>query len=243
MVTYMFEDKVNKTPAAPGNLPTEPADMFGEIEKESAPAAAPNALKSGMLKIAKPQVMPQLEQVDQMRVKPNVGKILFGIFIIVILGGLGYGGWFVWAKFRSGSIPLQSVRNKPAPTASKPTTTNVAGNQSSNILFGDIDSDGDGLSNAEEKTLGTDPNNPDTDGDGLSDGDEVRIWHTDPLKKDTDGDGFNDGDEIKNGYDPLVKGGILKNPPLLVVRFVTNTPMGTSTVNYETFVIKQQSPK
>ena len=164
-----------------------------------------------------------------------------------IIGALGYGGFAVWGKFRAGSIALPVTQNKPAPApapvASKPTTTNVAGNQSSNILFGDVDSDGDGLSNAEEKAFGADPNNPDTDGDGLSDGDEVKIWHTDPLKKDTDGDGFNDGSEIKNGYDPLVKGGVLKNSPLLVVRFVTNTPIGTSTVNYETFVIKQQVSK
>ncbi|MBE2272216.1 MAG: SH3 domain-containing protein, partial [Anaerolinea sp.] len=36
-----------------------------------------------------------------------------------------------------------------------------------------VDSDGDGLTDAEEIALGTDPNNPDTDGDGFSDGEEV----------------------------------------------------------------------
>ncbi len=35
------------------------------------------------------------------------------------------------------------------------------------------DSDGDGLTDAQEIALGTDPNNPDTDGDGYSDGVEV----------------------------------------------------------------------
>jgi len=33
------------------------------------------------------------------------------------------------------------------------------------------DSDGDGLTDAEERDLGTDPNNADTDGDGVNDGD------------------------------------------------------------------------
>ncbi len=60
----------------------------------------------------------------------------------------------------------------------------------------DADDDGDGLTNAEERKYGTDPNNPDTDGDGLSDGDEVKVYHTDPLKADTDGDGLTDGDEV-----------------------------------------------
>ncbi|MFA5129714.1 MAG: hypothetical protein WC477_02200 [Patescibacteria group bacterium] len=69
-----------------------------------------------------------------------------------------------------------------------------------------IDSDGDGLSDADEVQLGTDPHSADTDGDGLSDGDEVHLWHTDPLKADTDGDGYSDGAEVQNGYNPLGPG-------------------------------------
>ena len=58
------------------------------------------------------------------------------------------------------------------------------------------DTDGDGLTDDEEKTLGTDPTKPDTDGDGLNDGDEVKKTKTDPLKPDTDGDGENDNVEV-----------------------------------------------
>jgi YD repeat-containing protein len=43
-----------------------------------------------------------------------------------------------------------------------------------------VDSDGDGLSDAQEGMLGTDPFNPDTDGDGFSDGVEVASG-SDPL--------------------------------------------------------------
>ncbi|HUL43791.1 MAG TPA: OmpA family protein [Bacteroidota bacterium] len=69
---------------------------------------------------------------------------------------------------------------------------------------GSADPDHDGLTNDEEKELGTDPHNADTDGDGISDGDEVHVYHTDPLKKDTDGDGLSDYDEIfKYHTDPL----------------------------------------
>ncbi len=58
------------------------------------------------------------------------------------------------------------------------------------------DSDGDGLTDKQEKELRTDPKNADTDGDGLSDGKEFFTTKTDPLKADTDGDGLNDGAEV-----------------------------------------------
>ena len=44
---------------------------------------------------------------------------------------------------------------------------------------GDVDSDGDGLSDAKELELGTSPNDPDTDRDGVFDGQECED-HTDP---------------------------------------------------------------
>jgi outer membrane protein OmpA-like peptidoglycan-associated protein len=59
-----------------------------------------------------------------------------------------------------------------------------------------IDTDADGLTNDEEKQLGTDPLRADSDGDGLSDGDEVKKYHTNPLSADTDNDGITDYDEI-----------------------------------------------
>ncbi len=66
------------------------------------------------------------------------------------------------------------------------------------------DTDGDGLTDAEERDLGTDPNNPDTDGDGLTDAEEVDEYDTDPLEADTDGDGLSDGDEVNShNTDPL----------------------------------------
>ena len=64
-----------------------------------------------------------------------------------------------------------------------------------------VDADGDGLSDAQEAELGTDPANPDTDGDGLFDGAEVTAA-TDPALADSDGDGFGDNAEVVNGSDP-----------------------------------------
>lgn len=65
-----------------------------------------------------------------------------------------------------------------------------------------LDSDGDGLPDDYEASIGTDAFDPDTDGDGLDDGDEVLLG-TDPLDADSDGDGYSDGDEVAAGTNPL----------------------------------------
>jgi hypothetical protein len=69
---------------------------------------------------------------------------------------------------------------------------------------GSSDSDGDGLTDAQEVDIyGTSPNAFDTDGDGLSDGAEVITYGTDPLAPDTDGDCYSDGLEVGSGANPL----------------------------------------
>ncbi len=71
------------------------------------------------------------------------------------------------------------------------------------LSYPNDDTDGDGLTNAVESTLGTDPLVPDTDGDGLSDGQEVSLA-TNPVAADSDGDSFNDFIEVQAGSNPLV---------------------------------------
>ncbi len=61
------------------------------------------------------------------------------------------------------------------------TTTHTTTNES-------VDTDGDGLSDAEEEQMGTDPEVQDTDSDGLEDGREVMELGSDPTKPDTDAD-------------------------------------------------------
>ncbi|MFM2161473.1 MAG: hypothetical protein RLZZ383_985, partial [Pseudomonadota bacterium] len=68
------------------------------------------------------------------------------------------------------------------------------------------DTDGDGLTDAEEAALGTDPLDADTDDDGLTDGDEHRVEGTDPLLWDTDGDGLSDGQELGLTLDDVSEG-------------------------------------
>ena len=102
---------------------------------------------------------------------------------------LGQGAPFVrWTyEARQVTAPAQPTAAAPG-TATAPASTGA-------------DGDGDGLSDSEEASRGTDPANPDTDGDGLTDGAEAARG-TDPTQADTDGDGASDGAEVSAGTDP-----------------------------------------
>lgn len=85
-------------------------------------------------------------------------------------------------------------------------TNSVSNTNTSSNTNASIDTDNDGLTDAEEFSLGTLINNRDSDGDGLSDYAEVKFYGSDPLNTDTDGDGYLDGAEVENGYDPTGPG-------------------------------------
>ena len=135
------------------------------------------------------------------------------------------GGWTYdtfWQYSGSGSTDLDvfngtASRLTVLATGDDTTTTTAPSKPAANK-----DTDGDGLTDAQEAKYGTNPKKKDTDGDGLSDKAEItgtKILHygvvkTDPLKKDTDGDGLSDKTEITGitikGYgtvrpDPLKK--------------------------------------
>jgi len=76
--------------------------------------------------------------------------------------------------------------------------------QPTRLPDGSLDSDGDGLSDADESTRGTDPFNADSDKDKLSDFAECKTHLTDPLNEDSDFDGLLDGEEVtKRKTNPL----------------------------------------
>ncbi len=61
-----------------------------------------------------------------------------------------------------------------------------------------FDTDGDGISDFEERSYGSDPRNRDTDYDDLSDYQELNEIYTDPFNQDSDGDGLTDGVEFNS---------------------------------------------
>jgi hypothetical protein len=77
-----------------------------------------------------------------------------------------------------------------------------------NASDAELDPDGDGLSNAEEHMIGSDPGASDSDGDGLPDDWEVKydLDATDPTDADMDGDddGVSNFDEFQEGSDPTI---------------------------------------
>ncbi|MFA6512054.1 MAG: hypothetical protein WCV86_02965 [Patescibacteria group bacterium] len=87
--------------------------------------------------------------------------------------------------------------------------TNANGNLNANTnISPTIDTDRDGLPDAQEEALGTNPLVADTDRDDLADYQEVIVYGSDPLDPDTDGDGFTDGQEVKNNFNPVGSGNL-----------------------------------
>ena len=64
----------------------------------------------------------------------------------------------------------------------------------------------------------------DLDRDGLPDATEKRIG-TDPYNPDTDGDGYGDKAEIENGYDPRGEGRLGRDPLVAIDRAIINNEM------------------
>jgi hypothetical protein len=111
---------------------------------------------------------------------------------------------------RSVRAQNQFLTNGALLNVSSSTGTDVVSHVLMVMEITDFDADGDGLSNIEEGTYGTDPENPDTDADGVNDGFEVRgglplfvgdpnVRITNPLDPDTDDDRLCDGNRTVAG--------------------------------------------
>jgi len=137
--------------------------------------------------------------------------------------GLIFGG-------KRGSHTLVGIPQNPTQT-----TQNAAPTQAPNSVAPEMaseDSDGDGLSDDQEKLVYfTNPVMADSDGDGLNDREEIEIYGTHPNRLDSDNGGLRDGDEILRGSNPLDPGDdflpqqILEEDPEPVAELVYELPV------------------
>jgi len=151
-------------------------------------------------------------------------KVLAIGIIIVVLILLGIGGYVAYMQFfatqQSSDVPASATNTTEQPQDTNTNTVNEPINSNQQEINNNqnledntnenlgllIDSDGDGLTDSEEKEYNTDSDLADTDRDGLFDREEVISWYTDPLNPDSDGDSYLDGEEIRSGYNPLGPG-------------------------------------
>jgi gliding motility-associated-like protein len=84
-----------------------------------------------------------------------------------------------------------------------------------------IDTDADGLTDAQEGVLGTDPTNPDTDGDGYSDGQEVANGSNplDPCDPDDSSPECATGVHIPTAFSPNNIGNVANNGYSIIVGY------------------------
>ncbi len=110
---------------------------------------------------------------------------------IVIIGGV------IWLS-----------KNRSVQTLGTPSGKNVSVNSNSPVTIDkNLDSDGDGVPDVAEKTLGTDPNNADTNGDGVSDlQDKNPTFTLNPIKNSSMKLGFKIVEAlVENNVDPVTK--------------------------------------
>jgi hypothetical protein len=225
-----LDEKTTQTAPAPGNVPLPEypktaEDIFSET-KDSAPATV--SVPSDRQAVQSEewaQADPGIDSLDIERQGKKKMIMLMLMFIGMVL--IGWGTYFAFGKIVKSIGSFGKTENNPVSETAQNNIQKEAeadmandealtadeevvatGSSSDNAYVptpaevDNADSDKDGLLDAEEKTLGTNPLKVDSDDDGLFDREEVKIYKTDPLNPDTDSDGFMDGEEVKSGYNP-----------------------------------------
>ncbi|MDO8626080.1 MAG: hypothetical protein Q7K39_01305 [Candidatus Magasanikbacteria bacterium] len=225
-------------PASPSLQRGEPADMFAEVEKAvngpvaPAAAAAPNALAAGLLKPKSAEgLMPDsgapsestapsegsATPVTYATKAPILGKIIFIVIILLVIGGVAYGAWWGYNNFikvKPESVSDESVL-PPSPETGEAdqTTPEPAANLPANEAASQPAGEANVITTSPTGDAGADIKNKsilfgeqmDTDKDDVPDSVETK-YGTDPKKPDTDDDGLTDGEEITFfGTDPTKK--------------------------------------
>lgn len=214
----MFNDPSNPS----GNQAVD--DIFAETDKSANHGQTPADVETKKVGLAADTEMEEQTGKEASGRGFKIAVVFIVAIIIILVGYLAYTRFFKnnTSVSQTPAVNNTASNNSTAPAQNTVTATPNASNENASqtlatttevipateatmtavIATSTLDSDNDGLTDAEEKIYGTNPNATDTDNDGLSDYEEVKIYHTDPLNPDTDGDGYKDGQEVKSGYNP-----------------------------------------
>jgi len=215
--TVNYQDKLKNNSFVRDNQPSNSAmaeDMFADTEKtkiNTRTAVVPPKTSTGPAPLNPitdySELVSEVEHSDSGKVKP----VFFIIGLVVLLGILGTGGYWVYLNYFKNTNQVKEANlNNEAENIDLTNKNNDNQNgMTTNASVIKEDTDGDGLKDKDELTIGTNINKADTDDDGLADRAEVVVYNTDPLNPDTDGDGYKDGEEVNKGYNPLGPGRLL----------------------------------
>lgn len=208
----------------PTVMPVEPKDMFADVDEPSVPTHGSGGHGTAQeLSTQAPAEGYTFEEEPQpWYVQKKFIVLLLGVvfLLIIVIFGVQFALRFFAPQpaaltptpSAAPAIPAVPVTETPAPSTAQPATeeqpVSVAPQPSAANAGAaqEVDTDGDGLLDSEEKAIGTNITLTDTDGDELSDREEFRVFGTDPLNPDTDGDTYLDGVEVRNGYNPKGEG-------------------------------------
>lgn len=238
----MFDDLNNQNDSKPmgQNLNNNPAptvaeDMFAGIE----PAVEKPMQFQPRARIVNDEIANDDGHKGSMQKIFVLAMTLLGFVLLGIGAYLGYD--YLIAKKSSVIINnepiIEATKNSEnIQTTTGPVAENAAASTTQETGIQEVDTDGDGLTDAEEMQLGMNVNSTDTDGDGLFDREEVKVYKTNPLSTDTDGDGISDGDEVKSGSNPNGEGSITdknSNLPFPVKNGESTSSSAPETANEE----------
>lgn len=131
---------------------------------------------------------------------PNVAKEAYARYNFVIPIGIGFEYFINEDVSLNARSVIRLTTTDTYDDLAIPNTSNdyfaTIGGGVNFYILRDMDTDGDGISDKEERRMGLDPSKTDSDGDGLSDNDELNVYFTDPRRSDSDGDGLSDKEEL-----------------------------------------------
>lgn len=205
-VQDMFDD----APSVPVNLPIASVAPAQSTPAQAKPVAPAQVASSAQPAPMAPTQAPKTQTYAPVPPKSSFSKAIKIIVIVLLaLGIIGFAGYLAYRMMTQA--PIMPINETDFPPTEEDYTIPVIEDEPV-VESQDQDTDGDGLTDAQESTVGTDPLNIDTDKDGLGDREEVQVYGTDPFDADTDEDSYLDGQEVASGYNPNGPGKLFELP-------------------------------